>query len=55
MVVSQVAGQVNDEFKKIENQTFSALSDIDNKLNLSSRKSFEMSGCIDYYAFKDNA
>ena len=55
MFVSQIADQVNDKLKKTENQTFSALSDIDNKLNLSSRKSFEMSGCIDFYAFKDSA
>ena len=42
--MDSIAGQVNEEFKKTENQTFIALSDIDNKLNPLSDKSFEMYG-----------
>jgi len=51
----QIADHVNKELKKTENQTFGALSDIDNKLNLPSGTSFEMSGWSDYFAFEDDA
>ncbi len=45
----QIADQVNDELRKTENQTFGALSEIDNKLNLPNGTSFEMSGYADYF------
>ena len=44
----QIADQVNEELKKTENQTFGALSETDNKLNLPSGTSYEMSGLSDY-------
>ena len=48
----QIADQVNEELKKTENQTFGALSETDNKLNLPSGTSFEMSGWSDYFEFE---
>ena len=51
----QIADQVNDELRKTENQTFGALSEIDNKLNLPNGTSFEMSGWSDYFAFGDRS
>ena len=54
-IYDYIADQVNKERKKIENQTFGVLSDIDNKPNLSSSTLFEMSGWSGCFAFEDDA
>ena len=49
----EIAKLVNEEIEKIENPTFQSLSEIDNKLNLPSGTTYEMSGFADYFNFKD--
>ena len=48
-----IADQVNKELRATKNQTFGALSKVDNKLNLPHGTSWEMSGWSDYFAFSD--
>ena len=44
---------VNDKLKESKNETFSALKETDNALNLPSGTSWEMSGWKDYFDFYD--
>ena len=45
----EIAKSVNDKLKQSENETFGALQEIDDELNLPSGTSFEMSGYADYF------
>ena len=45
----EIAKSVNDKLKQSENETFGALKETDDELNLPSGTSFEMSGYADYF------
>ena len=45
----EIAKSVNDKLKQSENETFGALKETDDGLNLPSGTSFEMSGYADYF------
>ena len=45
----EIAKSVNNKLKLSENETFGALQEIDDELNLPSGTSFEMSGYADYF------
>ena len=45
----EIAKSVNDKLKQSENETFGALQEIDDELDLPSGTSFEMSGYADYF------
>ena len=45
----EIAKSVNDNLKQSENETFGALQETDDELNLPSGTSFEMSGYADYF------
>ena len=45
----EIAKSVNDKLKQSDNETFGALEETDDELNLPSGTSFEMSGYADYF------
>ena len=45
----EIAKSVNDKLKQSKNETFGALQETDDELNLPSGTSFEMSGWSDYF------